>query len=76
MRVGESYVVQRLFSVQFLGWDMIYSNSFVAETIYSSFRESALLRIHSNASVENFEELEQSSIKSRKIMKCVKTKNV
>ncbi len=36
---------------------MIHANGFVAETIYSSFQESALLRIHSKVSVENFEEL-------------------
>ena len=37
---------------------MILANSFVAETIYNSFKDSALLRIHGVANADNFEELE------------------
>ena len=37
---------------------MIMANSFVAETIYKHFPDTALLRIHGSAKVENFDELE------------------
>ena len=37
---------------------MIMANSFVAETIYKRFPDSALLRIHGPAKTENFDEME------------------
>jgi len=37
---------------------MIFANSFVAETIYNHFPDTSLLRIHGDAKVDNFDELE------------------